>query len=348
MAGEIDVVVATIAFGMGIDKSDIRAVVHYNLPKSLENFVQEIGRAGRDGAASRCELLACADDLTVLENFIFGDTPTPGALGALVDRLLRQGDEFDISRYELSSILDIRPLVIATVLTYLELNGTLEATAPFYSSFDIEFLRDEDSVVAGYDSERQTFLRRVFAAGRRGRRWLRVAVAGVAMELGEEPERIRRAIGHLEEAGDIIAKPSGLRQGYRLLRQPGNLAGLAEELTQQFARREGRDVDRLHRVVDFAEGGGCRTRAVLAYFGEELDGGCGSCDVCRGDGGGEKLPRSPLRTPDADEIALVNDLVAKRHASLRNPRQLAPLSLRPHQPGDFASPPERRGLLRPV
>ncbi|XP_055076482.2 ATP-dependent DNA helicase Q4 [Misgurnus anguillicaudatus] len=76
MCGELRVVVATVAFGMGLDKSDVRGIIHYNMPKSFESYVQEIGRAGRDGHPAHCHLFLDPEggDLHELRRHIYADT----------------------------------------------------------------------------------------------------------------------------------------------------------------------------------------------------------------------------------------------------------------------------------
>lgn len=322
MTGATPVIVATIAFGMGIDKADIRAIYHYNLPKSVENYSQEIGRAGRDGEPALCELFACGDDLITLENFAYGDTPAPQALRHLVDHLLRQGDEFDVSHYELAATNDIRPLVVATLMTYLELEGVIAATRSFYSAYRTRFVRGLEHALQGYNARRQAFLRKLFAAGKQGRTWITIEPGAVAAATGESRERITAAIHYLEEAGDLVLQPSGLRQGYRVLKRVERPGAVAERMQALFERRESQDIERLRSVVALAEEPGCLTNALLAYFGEPAAVSCGHCSRCRGEPAAP-LPGSSSHAFTPAEITAVQALVRERLPALRSARQLA-------------------------
>lgn len=331
MTGATDVIVATIAFGMGIDKADIRAVYHYNLPKTLENYMQETGRAGRDGGTSVCEMLACQDDRIVLENFTYGDTPTPQALRQLVDHLLRQGEEFDISLYDLSGSTDIRPLVIETVLTNLELGGLVRPLGMFYSSYQFAFLQPEARILSGHKPERQAFLRRLFSCGKRGSKWTTLVPDDAANEMGEPRDRILKALTWLEESGDIQLKPSGSRQRYRLCGDPEQRD--PEQVTRKmqalFARRETRDIERLNQILELASQRECITRWLLRYFGEELPQGCGTCTNCKEREKGEdmsvprQIPQARVPEISTEDVSRIRQLLDERHAALRTPRQLA-------------------------
>ncbi len=323
MASEDAIVVATIAFGMGIDKANIRAVYHYNLPKSLENYAQEIGRAGRDGAPSHCEILAAAEDLTVLENFTYGDTPTPEALRDLLKELLEgrsAGDVFDISAYELSARHDIRQLVVSTALTYLELDGLIAATAPFYTTYQWKFQRTPEEIFARFDADRRAFLERLLGLAKVGRIWNSVVLAEAVTALGGERERVVKALTYLEEKGDIELQVAGVRQGFRVVRVPEDLAAVWQELRRRFAVREQSDIARTRTVAELLGGEGCLVRRLLAYFGEELGRDCGHCGRCAGERAVALEREAAEFSPSVDELAALR---AGHPRALGGARQMA-------------------------
>jgi ATP-dependent DNA helicase RecQ len=322
MASQSAIVVATIAFGMGVDKANIRYVFHYNMPKALENYAQEIGRAGRDGEPAVCELLAVPSDVVTLENFSYGDTPTSAGVEGMVREVLSLGQQFDVSRYELSHRHDIRSLVVATLLTYLELDGVLAATAPFYSTYRFKPHRSSAEILSDFDAGRAAFLGRLLACAKKARTWFTLDVTEAAHRLGEPRQRLVLALEYLAERGDLTLKVAGVRQGYRRVGDEPDVDALTARMVQRFRDAESRDLERIRGVVGLATQDTCVVRSLLMYFGEDLGEDCGHCDRCAGEAVAA-LPAAPEVVFDEEDHRVLAALVEESHEALSAPRQLA-------------------------
>jgi ATP-dependent DNA helicase RecQ len=141
MAGKVATVVATIAFGMGIDKENIRKVIHYDLPKSIESYSQEIGRSGRDGNPSLCCLFGNKNGIPVLENFAYGDTPAIENIRHVLENIGQSKENlFEVRAYTLSRKADIRLLPLKTLLVYLEMANIISPKYTYFENYAFKYL----------------------------------------------------------------------------------------------------------------------------------------------------------------------------------------------------------------
>ena len=323
MSGQCPVMVATIAFGMGVDKANIRAVYHYNLPKSLENLLQESGRAGRDGLPAHCEILACGDDLNTLRNFICGDTPGPRAVSAVIDSLLRQGPDLDVSLYDLSLATDTRPHVTETLLAALETDGLIAAVGSFHSRCRIRFLRPQEKVIASREPAERASLQAILATATSGRLWLSLDLTITASTTGLSMPALREALSWLEQDGDAILQFSHRRLSYRRLTDNLQPTRIAATMAARFAAREQQDLARLDDVVACLLHHGCLTARLLAHFGDSLPAPCGHCANCLHPPSAPlALPASPIPAISADDVTAIHSLIAERRPALRSARQI--------------------------
>ena len=220
------------------------------------------------------------DDLNVLENFVFGDTPERSAIVSLVDDLFGRGEFIEVGLYSLSAEHDIRPLVLRTLLTYLQLDGLLEEATPIYSAYQFVPHMSSAEMFARFDPQRQEFLRKVFSHADKKKKWFHIDLEQAAQSLGEPRDRIVKALDYLAEQNLLELKPSKLVHRYRRLQEPDDRNSLVESLFSKMQDRERRDIERLGEVVSLLTDDGCQVNRLNAHFGEERTSDCGHCSRC--------------------------------------------------------------------
>ena len=316
------IVVATIAFGMGIDKPNIRAIYHWNCSKSIENYAQEIGRAGRDANPAVCETLFAPEDRVVLDNFAYGDTPSRTAIGELVQFLAGQPQEFFVSHYALSFETDIRETVLRTLLTHLELTGLLTSTAPRYETYQFKYRVHSSEILSNLDSERRAFASSVISLAVKKRVWNELQLIHAADRLRCERSRIVRMLEYFSEQGWIELKAKGLVHGYKRTASISDPEETTNDLSDYALDRELGELSRLNDLFSLATSESCLSAALSNHFGQPMTEPCGHCGVCLGEETPSPKSNLPSRIGDS-AIRGLRELSLEHPVALKEPRQKA-------------------------
>ena len=171
-----------------------------------------------------------------------------------------------MSIYELSGTCDIRPTVVRTLLTYLELLGHLESGTPFYATYQFKPLASSAEILARFEGERRDFLAKLFSQARKAKIWFEIDVDRAAEAIGATRDRVIRALDYLAEQGLMELKTTGVRHRFRVKRRPDDPRALLQTLYDRLLQRETREIERLRQVAGWVEHDGCQVAALGAPF----------------------------------------------------------------------------------
>jgi ATP-dependent DNA helicase RecQ len=286
LVNDLACIVATVAFGMGVDKPDVRRIVHAHAPRSLEGYVQEVGRAGRDGLPATATLLYDESDQAALANFVEAKAPSAQQVRDVLNAAFapanrETSDTIAYSPQRVGDAHDVDPVAVRTLFARLERRGVVAALTPAFDEYQVALASGPDAAATQLGQEDGQAWLALVNAGKRGRTWLTISVSDAVETTGLPYPTLRRVLRRVEEDGLLEVRASGALQRYRVLRRPEpgeDLPALTASVEQGI---EG-ERRRLTAVRSYVLERGCRQAHALAYLGEADLTACGVCDLCRG------------------------------------------------------------------
>jgi ATP-dependent DNA helicase RecQ len=287
------VMVATNAFGMGIDKPDVRIVIHLDLPENLEAYYQEAGRAGRDGLRSYAVILYQDADLVNLQMKAEQSQPSPEYLAKVYQALANYyqlatgsgvGESFDFEMHDFAERFQFSAIEVYNALRKLEEEGLIQFNESYYSPSTLHIPLDHTQLYqfqvanAKFDPLLKMLLR--LYGGELFSGFMRISEAYLAKALKLSIQEVVALLLHLHALNTVTYMPVKDKPQVTFILPRQDAANLPIDRSRLEARRK-LILDKVKSVTEFVQNTfRCRMQVVQDYFNETTYLTCGICDIC--------------------------------------------------------------------